>query len=224
MKIGITERGDGGLSIVTVLSALASSLVDGAIVVTKAAHKLLSYDLPANVIVHCTITGWGGTWLEPGVAWTSETLAAYHTLVAKYGGERVVLRVDPILPTKEGMNEARRITQQAEGRIRVSFLDGYPHVRARMSPYRELPWEGLHAPLELRKTYLSELPAHTEVCGEPGLPCTGCVSKRDLDAMGLAGGHLGGRQRSSCCCLAEKTELLSVRGQCPHGCLYCYWK
>lgn len=30
--------------------------------------------------------------------------------------------------------------------------------------------------------------------------------------------------RGGCLCLSCKTELLTCRAQCPHGCLYCYWK
>ncbi len=64
-----------------------------------------------------------------------------------------------------------------------------------------------------------------EICGEPGMACTGCISERDLAILGIESMAIPmGRQRPECKCLAVKRELLSRRGQCASGCLYCYWK
>jgi hypothetical protein len=231
MKIGITERGDGGMNFPVVLDALATGRVHGAIVITKDPRLLLETAWPDPLIAHCTITGCGGTAMEPKAPPPEETLAAYHALVERYGGERVVLRVDPIIPHPDWIGRAQAIVPEARGRIRVSCLDAYTHVRNRLRTIGvELTrWPGVHAPLNVRQHYLAELQALTqhafEICGEPGMPCTGCVSARDLAAMGLPGvGHPGGFQRSACACIAEKTELLTVKAPCPYVCTYCYWK
>ena len=67
-----------------------------------------------------------------------------------------------------------------------------------------------------------------ESCAEPGLteaiPC-GCISSYDLALLGLEDKDAAatGPQRKNCLCYPGKTELLSNRRQCGHGCVYCYW-
>jgi hypothetical protein len=104
-------------------------------------------------------------------------------------------------------------------------MDYYAHVRARFMEKGIQYTQGHHAPLAVRKALWEEL-GKPELCGEPGLPCTGCVSIRDVCAMNLEGelGNVLGMQRKDCRCAAEKTELLKQRGQCAHGCVYCYWR
>jgi len=216
LRIGITERGDAGLDQSWIAKAKE---YDGVIAITKAPHLLP--ELPGNVIVHCTITGLGGSKYEPGVAKPEVTLKAYERLVNKYGALRIVLRIDPIIPTTKGTDIAYSIWQHNVSRVRISFLDMYSHVVERGFPRL---WEGLHAPLETRIKIWEHL-NRPEVCGEPGMKCTGCVSELDMKVLGLTGVlSPGGRQRSACACAAEKTEMLSRRGQCAHGCIYCYWK
>lgn len=232
VKIGVTERGDAGLNFVW-LEALRRGVVDGVIAITKAPQNLLGHTLPEQVIVHCTITGHGGSDLEPGVKPPEVTLDAYRELVARYGGERVVLRIDPILACDAAfVAKAKAVCEEARGRVRISFMDFYPHVRQRFAD-ADIAYDqpGFHAPQSLRRKLWDRFDALVpagevlEVCAEPGLACTGCVSERDVKAMGLAGlsGEVG-EQRKHCCCAAEKKELFASRHRCDHGCLYCYWK
>lgn len=128
-------------------------------------------------------------------------------------------------------------------RYRISFFDYYPHVRERV---KDLPQSiairklnemqpELHADILLRqgcldaiKNYIKDHNSNleVEVCGEPGLPCTGCLSKKDLDIFGieLDKDPETGMQRPACACLGIKRELLDNKHPCAHGCLYCYWK
>jgi hypothetical protein len=219
MLVGITERGDAGLDLSW------QNWKGPKILITKAPQNLLSVDLE-NAIVHCTITGWGGTKIEPNVQPKEVTLAAYETLVSKLGGKRVVLRVDPIFPTEKGLARALEVISRSKGRVRVSFIDAYQHVRERFAQKQmTFPWDGVHAPLELRKELLSKL-GNVEVCGEPGLACAGCISQLDLDALGINWPLDTERkgQRAACMCFAGKKELLTHKGQCENNCLYCYWK
>ena len=221
LRFGITERGDAAFHATRLLHN--APFYDGCVWITKAPQAFTGVQLPGNVILHCTITGFGGTAVEPGVRPAAETLAIYDKLIDVYGGERIVLRVDPIIPTARGLETARTVIARRRGRVRVSYLDLYPHVQQRFAAAGiQLPWTTFHAPDRQH-----DLGSDVEICGEPGLPCTGCVSERDFRAIGLpvpdADSNLKG-QRPACRCLASKTELLAVRGQCPHGCLYCYWK
>ena len=230
MKVGITERGDAGIDF-SWQNFVAS--VDMMILITKAPQNLVGQVLSPKTVVHCTITGLGNSRWEPNVEKPELTLSAYRSLIEKYGSERVVLRVDPILPFGNGVSIAKSVIANALGRVRISFMDAYRHVRNRISEQKlaEIPWKGLHAPLENRLKILEDLKKEFqtidfEICGEPGISCTGCVSVRDLLACGFKEFSFAGKsyQREECMCLAEKTELLSNRSRCKHKCVYCYWK
>ena len=217
-RFGITERGDAAHHIATLTHD--APLYDGCVWITKAPHAFVNISLPQNVILHCTITGFGSSKIEPGVRRPTVELIAYHQLVSRYGGERVILRVDPIVPTDRGLETARWVIAQRRGRVRISYLDLYPHVKQRFTAASiQLPWTSFHAPNR-------PLLPNTEVCSEPDLPCTGCISERDFRAIGLPAPDTSSRkgQRAACGCLASKTELLTERKQCSHGCLYCYWR
>ncbi len=226
MKIGITDYADAALD-----QTWRQHLdrVAGVILITKAPHLL--GEIPERSVVHCTITGWGNTRMERGVVEPYEALAAYDRLIEQYGPERIVLRVDPIFPSGAGFQIARKVLCHAKGRVRISFLDAYRHTRERIRKAygTEVPWDGLHAPLELRKELLerirSEVGIEPEICAEPGLPCTGCISERDMLAMGLACKLSGKcRQRTDCHCAAEKYEMPGAKKRCFQKCCYCFWR
>jgi DNA repair photolyase len=239
MKIGITERGDAALH--RLVWSQKRDSVDGLVLITKDPATLLSkVDNFDKCIVHCTITGWGETPLEPYVPSLVKSMKAYDKLVDLLGPERVVLRVDPIVPVPMGFGFAKGIVSSARGRVRISFLDLYKHVwdRIRIN-YPALATElaeryagQKHGALHKRQATLEKLQKLTdrkiEVCGEPGIECSGCVSSTDLEVLGLATPFAElteeSKQRAACSCLAVKTELLENRNQCSHSCLYCYWR
>ena len=225
MRIGITERGDGGIN-----QSWRNQMknVDGAIIITKAPQLLIDTDIPNNIIIHCTITGWGGTIIEPGVEKPSITIPAWKQLKEQLDDSRVVLRIDPIIAShpKPAFNVLKMANPSPTDRIRISFMDAYPHVRTRFENAKlELDQPQFHADLATRKNITEAFPPHTEICGEPGFKCKGCISTRDLNTMKITTTSTGKcTQRRECMCISEKTELLNNRGQCKHGCLYCYWK
>jgi hypothetical protein len=138
----------------------------------------------------------------------------------------VVLRIDPIIPTIEGTRIAKNILRCKEynGRVRVSFIDQYPHTRQRLKEAGvPLPWDTFHAPLELRKKAYEEL-GRPEICGEPDFECTGCVSVQDCKTFKIIPEKELKGQRKFCACLLNKKELLSSRHPCGNKCLYCYWR
>lgn len=227
MKIGITERGDAGLN----FNQINWSGIDGAILITKAPHILFQNieKIPIPYIVHCNITGFAGTVLEPNVANINVTLKAYRDFLDRIPQDRVILRIDPIIPTEKGLRTAEHIIKNAQGRVRISFIDQYAHLVVRFQKHGiKLPWDSFHAPIEIRKNALDRLKQtheNIETCGEPGLPCFGCVSQTDITALGLNFmAQKGGHQREQCTCIAEKTEMLNQKKPCGHKCLYCYWQ
>jgi len=238
MQIGITERGDAALD-----TSWLPWVIEGkpAILITKnpallyrTLAELKIYNKPMNVIVHCTITGLGGTQYEPYVEPWPMTISWYDELIKLIGVERVVLRIDPIIlygtniyQHEFSIRTATEVYAQRKGRVRISFMDNYPHVMDRFKKAGVgVPPYYMHAPIEKRREVYNVLFPAAEICGEPGMPCTGCVSAKDLAILAPAetvAFKIGG-QRPACMCSAMKHELLSNRKPCAHGCLYCYWR
>ena len=134
-KIGITERGDAAFNLKWKPWV---KLGNPAILITKQPDKLIEhleeFDNP-NIIIHCNITGNGGTDMEPNVPDYKESLESFYYLVEKYGKDRVVLRIDPIIPVEPYLENSIFVLNDAKNklggnmpRVRISFLDNYNHV------------------------------------------------------------------------------------------------
>ena len=135
-------------------------------------------------------------------------------------------------------------------RIRISILDMYKHVRERFAAMGwPDPYGGsFYAPAHMMERVLDMISyfekTHPELrfqtCAEDTLvsmaqkrnikniEIKGCLSLDDLFLMGLSweAGQFGQNPqgRNGCHCLSCKTELLEHKKQCPHGCVYCYWR
>lgn len=249
-KIGITEAGDAGLDLSWEPKL---SAVDGAILITKCISPSFYDAVLRNkdkVIVHATFTGYGGTVLEPCVPYPYDNYdALIHLIESGFPKEKVVIRVDPIIPTAKGIETAYNVftsfIENGFNRFRVSIIDMYPHVRSRfVDAGLPLPYgENRFSPLPVQVEMVDELLAcarlfwetnghgcslRLESCAEPGLTHAlqcGCISAYDLQLLGLEPEDMStGYQRRNCLCYAGKTELLSHKSRCGHRCLYCYWR
>lgn len=102
--IGITERGDASLDF-TWMDKM--DRVAAAILITKNLNdRFIESVLPFKdkVIVHATVTGMGGTVIEPRVPETEWSHAQVLKLIdAGFPVQQIVLRVDPIIPTSKGL-------------------------------------------------------------------------------------------------------------------------
>lgn len=238
MVFWVTERGEIVYQVVKATNHLRKHSVpwDGILIISKNAsneklHNLL-LEFKQNTIFHATITGYGGSKLEPGVPDPDETLKGINDLIDKgFPSERIVLRVDPIIPTEEGLNVAIDIMNKCNARIkriRISFIDNYPNIK----PLQLVPWNTFHAPLDIRKNAVEKIkglfPNHSiECCGEPDIVETsGCISTKDYDILKLPHPVNCGVsfQRKDCKCLGVKKELLSIPKRCSNGCVYCYYR
>lgn len=239
--IGITERGDASLNDSWI--KWVKNDKKPTILITKSPSRLIEKILKPNellyknpnFIIHCTITGLGGTVYEPNVKDFKEELDSLIELSKKLGEKHIVLRIDPILPYNiepalEVLNEARKL--DFNGRYRISFLDFYKHVVERFLKngieipkiYKKDGVYNLHAPLYLRRSIVKKYFSMAEICGEPDLYCTGCVSELDCKTLKVIPNEKKSQQRLSCMCLAMKKELLNNKSPCFHNCIYCYWK
>lgn len=239
-RIGVCESGEIAFN----LDAF-DRLYSGNIIITKRLTNKVIEKLIENkdkIILHCSVTGMGGSRIEPFVPKPEETLDKMKQLIdGGFPVSHIVLRVDPIVPTKKGMETATNVLKLFGGlgidRVRFSFLDNYKHVKKRFKDegINELYNGKFHAPLELRKEYAKnfEISAYecgfksVEACGEPGIESISCLSQKDIDILGLTNNIIlegSAEQRKSCGCPSNKTELLRVKPhQCEHKCLYCYW-
>lgn len=231
-KIGITERGDAGLDLSW---ADKMNEVDGAVLITKnptPAFIDLVKEHKDKLIVHTTITGAGGSPIEPNIPKPYELYPLFNTILDILGPEKTVLRIDPVIPTRYWILAAHGVyvaLSMREHRTRVSILDYYPRVNRKFieagiptMDYR------FHASFDVRNDIINLFGSSVEICAEPGFNSIGCVSQRDAKALGLSltseeSNTLLG-QRRGCTCLGIKTELLTKKEPCPYGCLYCYWK
>lgn len=253
-RIGVTEAGDAGLDL-----SWADRLckVDSAVVITKCVSPKFREIVLANkdkLIVHATTTGYGGTILEPNVPSLDDEFDAVMALVqAGFPKEKIVIRVDPIIPTSKGIETAKKVIRlfmdSGFSRYRVSIIDMYPHARERFKqaglrlPYGEFEFSPNTEQVKAVDKMLSDMLKYwqlleyhnsstlrIECCAEPELTNViqcGCVSDYDLKLFGLTENNDVdnlGYQRPHCLCYSGKRELLRHRKRCGHGCLYCYWK
>jgi len=219
--VGITERADP-----TVNLRWQQWVKEGkpAILITKNPKLLLPMLLRKdNVIVHCTITLMGGSVLEPKIPGPLESAFYYHRLCDFLGPERVVLRVDPIVDDTS-IAALKELVSEAEGRVRISFLDLYLHSRERMKKAGlKVARTTFHISYIERVTVWRQL-GKPEVCAEPGLFSAPCVGEVDCKILGVEPSDKLRGQRNTCYCLANKVELCNWPPRCTYGCLYCYWR
>lgn len=251
-KIGITEAGDAGLNLNWVQKL---GQVDGAIVITKRITSDFFDAVLENrdkLIVHTTITGNGGTALEPNVPTWEQAFVSVNALVhAGFPKEKIVARVDPIIPDAQHIAVASNVIcafmSVGFTRYRISIIDMYPHVRNRFAeagipaPYgmgfspsaqQSGTVDGMIRDVRGKFKELCGKPAESlriEACAEPqlknALHC-GCVSAFDLALLGLDAtkADAAGRQRKNCLCYSGKTELLELKRRYANACRYCYWQ
>lgn len=240
-KIGITESGEVSFNL-----DVFDRLYDGNIIITKRLTSKLIDKLVENkdkIILHLTCTGWGGSVLEPFVPTLETTRKKFGELIEKgFPIEHCVLRIDPIIPTEEGIDRLfgvlRLFSDTDIQRVRFSVLDMYDHVKKRFKEQGlQIPYETFHAPLEIRKNIYNilvdlgkEYHFSVEACAEPGIESISCLSQKDIDILGLTDKItlVGNKeQRANCHCPSNKQELIKSDDKakrCNNKCLYCFWR
>lgn len=158
-------------------------------------------------------------------------------------------KVGEILSYAESLNlipKTNAFTSQLSYiRIRISIFDEYKHVKERFKQAGFNPMYGdsfyaskhmMHNAKQFLRTYALDHDIKFETCAEPYLTENlddekifiqrGCVSEHDLKILNLPidTNLMNMQHRNGCMCLSCKTELLQNKKQCPHKCLYCYWK
>ena len=216
--IGMTEAGDAGrdLSWYDKIND-----IDGAILITKYGQdpafqaKVMEFIRQKPCIVHFGCTGWGGTPMEPGNVDYKALIDSIRKFIDDgFPPSNIVLRVDPIFPTPEGLERASAVFEYAKQvipevtRYRISIYDDYHAAREEMIKRGYQPIDGItkwktemeRRPRPDQVKAVAEMlikatsPAtEFELCAEPELQefmpnrfhWFGCCSQRDCDIMGI---------------------------------------
>lgn len=233
-KMGITERGDASLDFSWVDKLLPANIIISKCLTVKLIQNLCAHK--ESIIFHCTCTGFGGTTVEPNIPLAEETHRRLQDLIRRgFPKEQIVLRIDPIFPDNIGLSALKDLLELFKDvgvtRCRFSFLDLYPHTRARLlTAGYPLQWQTFTAPkaqiqkaLDIMEDYKDIY--EFEACAEDVPMKIGCISHKDLAILGHTTSVTRiSSQRRDCSCLDIKQELLTNKKQCPYACLYCYWK
>ncbi|MCG0277049.1 MAG: DUF1848 domain-containing protein [Thermanaeromonas sp.] len=198
---------------------------------------LKKYD---QVYVHLTITGLGGTPVEPRVPRPEEALSHLPELIDFLGDpRRLRVRPDPLAVIRRGPEVFSNIEKAAEiirravqlgvRHFSTSFMEVYPKVRRRLT---YLGFEAVELDQKERKEIWETLAnAAAEgggtlyACCVPGWPTSRCIDGALLKALHPRGEDcrtdkpVG--QRTLCGC-THSVDLGWYSMKCPAGCLYCY--
>ncbi len=246
-RIGITETYDPCF-----VPDWETKLLEANIVISKELNDEMIEKLllvQDRVIFHHTVTGQGGTILEPNVKPSEYEFDQFKKLKARgFDLRHYVLRLDPIIlwsaETQANIQKVLAMWSSVVDemkqyiRCRVSVVDLYPHVKQRLDSVGfKVFYDTFTAPdAVFRRVDTILAPYYQkftfEACADPKLlpynilEC-GCASYKDIERLGLDPAEYGmqdKKQRPDCRCLAKK-QILNVKPRrCPHGCLYCFWK
>ncbi len=208
-------------------------------------HDLVARDLD-NPVINLTITGLGGTRLEPGAPALEGTLKALPALVRAFHGEpwRIRWRFDPLLKGHSSIRVFTRIadTMSALGAPTCTFsFPAYYSLKGDLTPQFEkagiLPWETaekeevIHRMAEVaasRRIVLLSCSQPENLNLHPVIREAQCIPKDVLER-----GHPEGipldlpkdpSQRSKCTCIASDDIGDYETDRCGGGCVYCYSK
>lgn len=194
----------------------------------------------SQVYVHLTITGLGGTPIEPLVPPPEEVLAQIPALIDFLGDpRRLHVRPDPLVVLKRGREvlanteaAAHIIARAASLGVKhfsTSFIELYPKVRRRLA---KAGWGAVDLSPTEREWIFRELSlvarehgAVLYACCVPEMPSSRCIDGELLTALHPLGEACrldkAKGQRRLCGC-THAVDLGWYSMTCPAGCLYCY--
>jgi hypothetical protein len=208
-------------------------------------HRLVTREID-NPVINLTVTGLGGTALEPGTPGTDEAIAALPDLVQAFRGEpwRVRWRFDPLLRDHTRVEDFQRIGE-AMSRLGVPTctfsFPAYRSLKGDLTPGFERAW--IPRWTEAGKSEM--LSRIAEIAGPLGIQLLSCNQPENtalhpavaqaqcVPAEVLERGHPDGEplqlgkdrsQRSKCNCVASDDIGDYELDRCGGGCVYCYSK
>lgn len=205
-------------------------------------HSALSSKIRqySQLYIHYTVTGMGGTFIEPAVPTTEQAMAFLPQIIELVGSPvRVRFRFDPIvhfiLPDgKKFCNLqlfktlAPRIAELGIKDLSISWMSEYKKVLTRLARAKigvmKISNEQWREEVETIFHIANHYGLNIHGCCVPGLPRSRCIDGElynRLHPLGLTCSTKKAKgQRKGCGC----TESWDIGWyhQCLHGCLYCY--
>jgi len=205
--------------------------------------RIAAYD---QLYLHLTVTGMGGTAVEPGApAWPEALRQLPHLTELAGEPRRVSLRFDPVLFWEEGGERRSNVglfpevagAAAAAGirDVRVSFAQWYGKAVRRAETRRFRFYDPPEAEQRERAVELAAIAAgmglvlhaccQPQLEGLPGIRPSACIDGALLGSLHPRHEPVSQRkdrgQRPSCLC-TESQDIGSYAQACPHGCVYCY--
>jgi hypothetical protein len=205
----------------------------------EAREALSRYD---QLFCHLTVTGLGGSPLEPSIAPWAQVIAQLPELIAFAGdARRVAVRYDPIVHWYEGDQVQsnlslgkpilREVASAGIDRVRISFATLYGKVSRRRGWhwYDPTPEERLRIAEELsglaRSLAITLLACSQNDLGQAGVPPSRCIDGELLSALHPhklpAASSKDRGEREECGC-TPSVDIGSYQMRYPNGCRYCY--
>ncbi|MCK5217938.1 DUF1848 family protein, partial [bacterium] len=205
-------------------------------------EQLTAYN---QIFFHFSITGLGGTLLEPGIIPFEEAVHQFRQLIALAGEpKRVNWRFDPIVFWREGgdirsnLEVFEKISAAASAaglcKVTVSLCQWYKKARCRAREYK-LYW--VTPEVSQTKEIAEQLQAMARkngmevmACCTPGFTPFGIKPERCIDGelltklhpqKEIAASKKDTGQRPDCGC-ALSVDIGSYQMACTKGCVYCY--
>ncbi len=214
---------------------------------TKAPQNLLYHtELRAevaryrNLFIHLTITGMGGTELEPRVAPPEETLGELEAVVELAGGgEHVRLRFDPVvhirmpdgtvytnLHSYEAI--AKRAVEAGVRNVSISWMQVYRKVLRHLNAKGMAPANLSEGEMQEELSFLQRISEKNGItlhgCCVPFMPVSKCIDGavlREIHPDDLPCSIAGAKGQRELCGCTESYDI-GWYEPCDHGCIYCY--
>jgi DNA repair photolyase len=201
---------------------------------TEVQGKLASYDL---IYIHYSITGMGGSILEPGIPDTERALAMIPEVIEIAGGpKKVRLRFDPIVNldiTGEIYSNISRfddiaafVSNQGIEDVSISWVDDYRKVGRRLAEdsIRIIDYDR-DKQVEYIYSTAEKFGLTVHACCEEGLAVSKCIDGQLLSRLHPAGEKCSrakaSGQRELCGC-TKSIDIGWYSQVCYGACRYCY--
>ncbi|MCJ7680982.1 MAG: DUF1848 domain-containing protein, partial [Candidatus Aminicenantes bacterium] len=204
---------------------------------------LAGYD---QIYCHFTITGLGGTFIEPSVPDPDAALSQLDRLLALLQNpRRLTVRFDPVVFWREAGTEksnvpffrslASQLSRRGIQDVRFSMAQWYVKSQRRADKadftFKDLSSSAKMEAASLLARTAQEWGLNLSACSQSFLTdCSGIQPSACIDGRLLQSLHPRGEkasiardrsQRSDCLC-TKSIDIGSYTQPCPHPCLYCY--
>ena len=223
---GSTENGDPAFD-----TSWLKNLQDVNLIITKnlsdwMIDRLMEYK--DKCVLHLTVTGFGGSFLEPGVPRVDYNARQLKKLLEfGFPSNQAVLRIDPMISEYIAEQVLDEFKDSGVTRVRFSFLNLTNYTS------NEISDEDIAAHIkdavklvnhskEMKYNYTFESCAGPWL-KVPGIELRGCMNEKEAKNLGVNDVEFqhGKRNRDFCLAPLNRVEMLEGH-KCLHNCKYCF--